>query len=90
MSDLHTKLRIIGRGVPGLATDSPCGLWGLGWTSYLLRGGPLLGLGFKWELMCKFAYSDEQLFIYILPLLMFLYIIQVLPIIFLANEFSLK
>ena len=31
---------------PGLATDSPCGVWGRGWTACFLHDGPLLGLGF--------------------------------------------
>ena len=34
---LHAILRIISRGVSGLATDSPCGVWGRGWTTCLLR-----------------------------------------------------
>ena len=34
--DLHTILRIISRGVPGLATNYPCGVWGRGWISCLL------------------------------------------------------
>ena len=29
----HAILRIISRGVSGLATDSPCGVWGRGWTT---------------------------------------------------------
>ena len=40
--DLHTILRIISIGVPSLATDSPCGIWGRGWTAWLLYDGPLL------------------------------------------------
>ena len=34
------------QGVPGLVTDPPCGVWGRGWTSCLLYGDPMLGLGF--------------------------------------------
>ena len=41
---LHAILRIISRGVSGLATDSPGGVWGRGWTTCL-----------KWELVCKFG-----------------------------------
>ena len=37
--------------VSGLATDSPCGVWGRGWTTCLLCGGPIIG---KWQLLCKF------------------------------------
>ena len=29
ISYLHTKLKAIRRGVSGLETDSPCGVWGL-------------------------------------------------------------
>ena len=43
ITNLHTDLKII-RGIPGLATDSPCGIWGRGWATYLLNGDPLLGL----------------------------------------------
>ena len=35
------------RGVSGLATDSPCGVWGSGWTTYLLHDSPLFGPHFK-------------------------------------------
>ena len=31
--DLHSIVKIISRGAPGLATDSPCGVWGCGWTT---------------------------------------------------------
>ena len=34
---LHAILRIISRGVSGLAIDSPCGVWGRGWTTCLLH-----------------------------------------------------
>ena len=44
ISDLHTKLNTISGSVPGLATDSPCGVWGLEWTACLLYDGPLLAL----------------------------------------------
>ena len=39
-------LWIISRSVPVLATDSPCSVWGPGWTTCHLYGGPLLGLCF--------------------------------------------
>ena len=35
ISNLHTKLRIISRSVPGLATDSVCHVWGRRWTACL-------------------------------------------------------
>ena len=38
---LHAILRIISRGVSGLAIDSPCGVWGRGWTTSLLHDNPL-------------------------------------------------
>ena len=44
---LHALLRIIGRGVSGLGTDSPCGVWGHGWTTCLLHHSPLFGSHFK-------------------------------------------
>ena len=47
ISYLHAILRIISRGVSGLATGSPCGVWGRGWTTCLLRDSPLFGLHFK-------------------------------------------
>ena len=40
---LHAILRIITGGVSGLATDSPCGVWGRGWTTCLLHDSPLFG-----------------------------------------------
>ena len=44
---LHAILRIISRSVSGLATDSPCGVWGRGWTTCLLHDSPLFGSHFK-------------------------------------------
>ena len=44
---LHAILRIISRGVSGLATDSPCGVWDRGWTTCLLHDSPLFGSHFK-------------------------------------------
>ena len=44
---LHVILRIISRGVSGLATDSPCGVWGRGRTTCLLHDSPLFGSHFK-------------------------------------------
>ena len=35
--DLHTILMIISRSVPVLATDSPCGVWGRGWKSDMMK-----------------------------------------------------
>ena len=44
---LHAILRIISRGVSGLATDSHCGVWGRGWTTCLLYDSPFFGSHFK-------------------------------------------
>ena len=43
LSNLHTKLRIINRGVRGLGTDSPCGVWSRGWITLFLYDGSRLG-----------------------------------------------
>ena len=44
---LRDIIRIISRGVSGLATDSPCSVWGRGWTTCLLHDSPLFGSHFK-------------------------------------------
>ena len=44
---LNAILRIISRGVSGLANDSPCGVWGRGWTTCRLHDSPLFGSHFK-------------------------------------------
>ena len=44
---LHAILRIISRGVSGIATDSPCGVWGRGWTTCLLHDSPPFNSHFK-------------------------------------------
>ena len=44
---LHAILRIISRVFSGLATDSPCSVWGRGWTTCLLHDSPLFGSHFK-------------------------------------------
>ena len=38
---LHAILRIISRGGSGLATHSPCSVWGRGWTTCLLHDSTL-------------------------------------------------
>ena len=58
---LHAILRIISRGVSGLATDSPCGVWGRGWTTCLLDDSPLFRLTFQNE---SWYVSLEWYFIY--------------------------
>ena len=44
---LHAILRVISRGVSGLATDSPRGVWSRGWTTCLMHDSPLFGSLFK-------------------------------------------
>ena len=52
---LHAIIRIVSRGVSGLATDSPCGIWGCGWTTCLLHDSHFSAHISKWELLCKFG-----------------------------------
>ena len=53
-SYLHAILRIVSRGVSGLATGSPCGVWGLEWTICFLHDSPLFGSHFS-VLVCEFG-----------------------------------
>ena len=46
-SYLHAIMKIISRGVSGLATDFPCGVWSCGWTTCLLHDSPLFDPHFK-------------------------------------------
>ena len=46
VADLHTKLNILNMSVPGLATDSPCGICGRGRPTCLLYAGPVSELCF--------------------------------------------
>ena len=55
--DLHAILRIISRGVSGIATDSPCGVLGRGWTICLLHDSPLFGSHFIMRVGMK-VWSD--------------------------------
>ena len=64
---LHAILRIISRGVSGLATDSPCGVWGRGWTTCLLHDSPLFGSHFKMR-VGMLVWSDISYIYYFLPL----------------------
>ena len=59
---LHAILRIISRGVSGLATDSPCGILGRGRTTCLLHDSPFFGSHFK----MSWYVSLEWYFIYLL------------------------
>ena len=64
---LHAILRIISRGVSGLATDSPCGVWGRGWTTCHLHDSPLFGSHFKMRVSMK-VWSDISYIYYFLLL----------------------
>ena len=64
---LHATLRIISRGVSGLATDSPCGVWGRGWSTCLLHNSLLLGSHFKIRVGMQVS-SDISYIYHFLPL----------------------
>ena len=53
ISDVHSKLSIINRGIPGLVTESPCSLGDRGSTTCLVYNDPLLGLCLKQQFQCK-------------------------------------
>ena len=59
---LHAILRINSRGVSGLATDSPCGVWGRGWTTCLLHYSPIFGSHFKMR-VGMWVWSDIYYFL---------------------------
>ena len=61
---LHAILR--SRGVSGLATDSPCGVWGRGWTTCLLHDSPFFGSHFKMRVGMH-VWSDISYIYYFLP-----------------------
>ena len=93
---LHAILRIINRGVSGLATDFPCGVWGCGWITCLLHDSPLFGSHFKMRIgmyvwsdisyiyyyyfLPPFTVSCMQLVIFILYNNLFIYQILCTPI----------
>ena len=52
---LHAILRIISRGVSGLATDSPCGVWGVDEPLASCMIVHFSAHISKWELVCKFG-----------------------------------
>ena len=60
--DLQHKLRITRRSVPGLATDTPCGVWDRGWNSRLLCGGPFLGICKHLNGSCMMMSSNGNIF----------------------------
>ena len=64
---LHAILMIISRDVSGLATDSPCGVWGRGWTTCLLHDSPLFCSHFKMRVGMS-VWSDIWYIFYFLPL----------------------
>ena len=60
ISYLYAKLRIINRNVSGLATDSPCNVWGRGWTTRLLFDGLPFGLHILKQLVCRFGIVERS------------------------------
>ena len=85
ISDLHTKLKMINRGVPGLATGNARGFEVRGWTTFLMYYGPLLGL---WFLnVCNFGIVERILSFYQFLVIVCLHITQFLPVIFLLSIF---
>ena len=70
--------------IDGLATGSPCGIWGRVWTTCLLYDGPVLGLRFRWQLLCK-SYRVKRNFPVFIHFLW-----KVLPINFPLNDFTPK
>ena len=62
---LHAIIRIISRGVSGLVTDSPWGIWGRGWTTCLLHDSPLFSSHFKMRVGMK-VWSDISCIYYFL------------------------
>ena len=62
---LHAIVRIISRVVSGLATDSPCSVWGRGFIC-LLHDSPLFGSHFKMRVGMK-VLSDISYIYYFLP-----------------------
>ena len=65
--NLYAILRIIGRGVSGSATDSPCGVWGRGWTTCLLHDSPLCGSHFKMRVGMYVWIDISYIYYYFLP-----------------------
>ena len=51
MSGLHSLLGMFYRGVPGFATDCPCGVWCRGLTTCLLHVGQLVLNGSRFAIM---------------------------------------
>ena len=63
VSGLHTWLMIISRSSPGLATDSPCDVWGCGWPTWLLHDSPFFRLCF-WERICVFKLEERNFLLF--------------------------
>ena len=56
---IHAELRIISWRFSGLATDSPCGVWGRGWSTSLLYVGLRWGFMYlKWQLLFTFGIME--------------------------------
>ena len=63
----HAILRIISSGASGLVTDSPCGVWGRGWTTCLLHDSPFFDSHFKMR-VGMYVWGDITYIYYFLPL----------------------
>ena len=53
--------------VSGLATDSPCGVWGRGWATCLLHDSPLFGSWFKMGVGMQVWSEISYIHYYLLP-----------------------
>ena len=87
---LHTILRIISKGVPDWAIDSPCGVWDRGWTTCFLCDGPILSLIFQLSVGVIVWYGGEGFFYWFVAFVHVLHITPVCLLLFGAYEFTLK
>ena len=85
----HLHAILISSGVSGLATDSPCGVWGRGWTTCLLHDSPLFDSHFKmrvgmlvwsdisyiYDFLPRFTISCMKLVIFLLYNNLFIYLV---------------
>ena len=60
-------IKVISRGVSGLATDSPCSVWGRGLTTCLLHDNPLFGSHFKMRVGMLICSDISYIYHYFLP-----------------------
>ena len=84
ISDLHAKLRIINREVPGFATGSPCGVWDRGWKYHLPHVcwstfGSFFLKNNSWYVIWCSGEDYAHIFLNLFLVLVCFYITQVLP-----------